>query len=292
MHRVGAKVLNFRNLAIGTGVTATAGIGALVYALENALECAEPVAHAPTLPWSHEGFGRSFDAASIRRGYEVYKQVCAACHSMKFVSYRHLVNVCMTEEEAKAEAAEASYKDLNDEGQPIERPGVLNDKFPNPYPNKKAAAAANNGAAPPDLSNMALARHGGENYLFALLTGYMDSPAGVKVDEGKAYNPYFPGGIIAMPQQLFDDGIEYKDGTPATQSQQAKDVCTFIRWATQPEHDQRKKLAVRVAILIPLSAIYLVYWKRYVWTFLKSEKILWSSTKQRKPPTPPVNSER
>ncbi|RCN28796.1 cytochrome c1 domain protein [Ancylostoma caninum] len=116
----------------------------------------------------------------------------------------------MTEEEAKAEAADAVIKDIDDKGNPIERPGILTDRLPDPYPNKKAAAAANNGAAPPDLSLMALARHGGDDYVFALLTGYFDPPAGIKVDDGKAYNPYFPGGVISMPQQLFDEGIEYK----------------------------------------------------------------------------------
>lgn len=185
---------------------------------------------------------------SVRRGYEVYKQVCAACHSMKYLHYRHFVDVFMTEEEAKAEAAEALIDDIDGSGQKIQRPGIINDKLPSPYPNKKAAAAANNGAAPPDLSLMALARHGGEDYLFALLTGYFDPPAGIKVDEGKSYNPYFPSGVISMPQQLYDEGIEYKDGTPATQSQQAKDVSTFMHWAAEPYHDRRKLYSLKVEV--------------------------------------------
>ena len=168
---------------------------------------------------------------------------------MKFIHYRHFVDVFMTEEEAKADAAEATIQDVDDKGQPITRPGILTDHLPNPYPNKKAAAAANNGAAPPDLSLMALARHGGDDYIFTLLTGYFDPPAGVKVDEGKAYNPYFPGGVISMPQQLFDEGIEYKDGTSATQSQQAKDVATFMHWAAEPFHDTRKRWGMKVSSL-------------------------------------------
>lgn len=99
---------------------------------------------------------------------------------------------------------------------------------------------------------MAWARHGGDNYIFSLLTGYFDPPAGVKIDEGKAYNPYFLGGVIAMPQQLFDEGIEYKDGTLATQSQQAKDVTTFMRWTAEPWHDKRKQYALKVGFIFLL----------------------------------------
>jgi len=220
----------------------------------------------------------------VRRGYEVYKQVCAACHSMKFIHYRHFVDTIMTEEEAKAEAADALINDVNDRGASIQRPGILTDKLPNPYPNKKAAAAANNGAAPPDLSLMALSRHGGDDYIFSLLTGYLEPPAGVKIDDGKAYNPYFPGGIISMPQQLFDEGIEYKDGTPATMSQQAKDVSTFMHWCAEPFHDTRKKWALKILALIPFVAIVLVYGKRNIWSYTKSQKFAFKTVKGREPP--------
>ncbi|PIO70299.1 cytochrome C1 family protein [Teladorsagia circumcincta] len=219
--------------------------GGLVYALENSVHASEEAVHPFKLPWSHSGPLESFDIASVRRGYEVYKQVCAACHSLKYIHYRHFVDTIMTEEEAKAEAAEALINDVDDKGRAIQRPGILTDALPSPYPNVKAAAAANNGAAPPDLSLMSLARHGGDDYIFALLTGYFDPPAGIKVDEGKAYNPYFPGGVISMPQQLYDEGIEYKDGTPATQSQQAKDVATFMHWCAEPFHDTRKRWGLK-----------------------------------------------
>lgn len=203
---------------------------------------------------------------------------------MKFIHYRHFVDTIMTEEEAKAEAADALINDVDDKGAAIQRPGILTDKLPNPYPNKKAAAAANNGAAPPDLSLMALARHGGDDYVFSLLTGYLEAPAGVKVDDGKAYNPYFPGGIISMPQQLFDEGIEYKDGTPATMSQQAKDVSAFMHWAAEPFHDTRKKWALKIAALIPFVAVVLIYGKRHIWSFTKSQKFLFKTVKGREPP--------
>uniref|UniRef100_A0AC34FS92 Cytochrome c domain-containing protein n=1 Tax=Panagrolaimus sp. ES5 TaxID=591445 RepID=A0AC34FS92_9BILA len=285
MQRAVVRGLSSRNLAVGAGLCAATGVSALVYALENSIEAGEHVVHPYNLAWPHSGPFSSFDYASVRRGYEVYKQVCAACHSMKFIHYRHFVDVFMTEEEAKAEAAEATINDINDKGQPITRPGALTDRLPSPYPNKKAGAAANNGAAPPDLSLMALARHGGDDYIFALLTSYFEPPAGVKVDEGKAYNPYFPGGVISMPQQLYDEGIEYKDGTPATQSQQAKDVATFMHWAAEPFHDTRKKWALKIAALIPIVAAVLIYGKRHVWSFYKSQKFAWRTVKGREPPS-------
>ncbi|KAI1714090.1 cytochrome c1 family domain-containing protein [Ditylenchus destructor] len=286
MHRAGSKIFSLRNLAIGTGLTAATGAGAIVYALENAVEGGEFVCHSPDLPWSHSPCFGSIDIASVRRGYEVYKQVCAACHSMKYIKYRMLVDTIMTKDEAKAEAAEALINDLDDEGKPIQRPGILTDGLPNPYPNAKAAAAANGGSAPPDLSLLSLGRHGGENYIFALLTSYMDPPAGVTVDEGKAYNPYFPGGVIAMPQQLFDEGVQYKDGTVATQSQQAKDVATFMVWTSMPWRDDSKRLALKLLVFTPVLAVTVIYAKRYTWTYMKHMKKAFVSVKGREPPPP------
>ena len=286
MQRAASRALTLRQLAIGTGACVATGLGALVYALENSVEAGDFIVHPYQLPWSHCGAFSSLDINSVRRGYEVYKQVCAACHSMKYIHYRHFVNVIMTKEEAKAEAAEAMINDINDKGEAIQRPGILTDTLPNPYPNKAAAAAANNGSAPPDLSLMAWARHGGDDYIFALLTGYFEPPAGVKLDEGKAYNPYFAGGgVIAMPQQLFDEGIDYKDGTPATQSQQAKDVATFMRWCAEPWHDKRKQYALKFLLLTPLVTFVVVYGKRYVWTLIKSQKTSWRTIKGREPPS-------
>jgi len=273
-----------RTLALGGAVCTAISGGALIYALENSVSASDLVVHPYNIPWAHSGMFSTFDYASVRRGYEVYKQVCAACHSMKFIHYRHFVNTFMSEEDAKAEAADSLINDVNDKGAPIQRPGILTDRLPNPYPNKKAAAAANNGAAPPDLSLMALARHGGDDYIFALLTGYFEAPAGIKVDDGKAYNPYFPGGVISMPQQLFDEGIEYKDGTPATQSQQAKDVATFMHWAAEPYHDTRKKWGLKILALIPIVAVVLIFGKRQIWTFTKNQKFAWRTVKGREPP--------
>uniref|UniRef100_A0A8D2PB14 Cytochrome c n=1 Tax=Zosterops lateralis melanops TaxID=1220523 RepID=A0A8D2PB14_ZOSLA len=183
----------------------------------------------------------------VRRGFQVYRQVCSACHSMEFVAFRSLIGVTHTEAEAKALAEEVEVQDGPDEnGEMFMRPGKVSDYFPKPYPNAEAARAANNGALPPDLSYIVNARHGGEDYVFSLLTGYCDPPAGVSLREGLHYNPYFPGQAIGMAPPIYDEVLEYEDGTPATMSQIAKDVCTFLRWAAEPEHDHRKRMGLKV----------------------------------------------
>lgn len=190
----------------------------------------------------------------------------------------------------------------NEFGKMYMRPGKLSDAVPSPYPNEEAARAANNGAYPPDLSYIVLARHGYENYIFSLLTGYQDAPAGVVIGEGQYFNPYFPGGAISMAQALYDEAVEYSDGTPPTASQLAKDVTTFLAWCAQPEHDKRKKMLIDVSdlwkhfqqkknnnnsiqqALLVLGTIgaALWYWKRHIMSSLKSRKILF-----RQPPSPP-----
>jgi ubiquinol-cytochrome c reductase cytochrome c1 subunit len=213
---------------------------------------------------------------SIRRGFQVYQEVCAACHSMKYLAYRHLVGVSHTEEEAKALAAEQTYMDGPDEnGNMFERPGKLTDYFKAPYANDEAARAANNGALPPDLSLMIKARHGREDYLFSLLLGYVDPPAGETVREGQHYNPYFPGGRISMGKQLYNGSVEYEDGTEPTESQLAKDVTTFLTWASEPELDDRKLFGLRSLIIFGGMFGLMLYMKRYVWSSIKSRKLLY-----------------
>ncbi|UYV76026.1 CYC1, partial [Cordylochernes scorpioides] len=183
---------------------------------------------------------------SLRRGFEVYKQVCAACHSLEYMAFRELVNVTHTEKEMKAIAAEYEIQDgPNQNGEMFMRPGRLSDKFPSPYPNDEAAKVANNGALPPDLSYVVLGRHGQEDYVYALLLGYTEPPAGFKLQEGLYYNPYFTGQAIGMGQALYDGTIEYEDGTPATASQMAKDVCTFLRFTSEIKHDERKSMVIK-----------------------------------------------
>jgi ubiquinol-cytochrome c reductase cytochrome c1 subunit len=240
--------------------------------------------HAHTLPWSHYGWNQTLDYTSVRRGYQVYKQVCSACHSLDFICYRHFVNVFLTLDEAKAEAAEAMIPDTDDQGKAMLRPGTINDKLPHPYINKKAAMAANDGVEPPDLSVMTLARHGAESYVFHLLVGYVDAPAGIVVPAGKAYNPYFQGSIISMPQQLYDDGCEFDDGTAPTQSQQAKDVSTFLAWCSEPYHDLRKNLGLKCLLITPPLFIVLLYMKKFVWSYIHTQKFAWVALKGRQGP--------
>uniref|UniRef100_A0A7S4PHL5 Cytochrome c domain-containing protein n=1 Tax=Paramoeba aestuarina TaxID=180227 RepID=A0A7S4PHL5_9EUKA len=193
----------------------------------------------------------SYDAASLRRGYQVYKEVCATCHSLDGIRYGMMVNTILLEEEAKAEAAENEYPDEPDEeGEVGTRPGKLMDPFPAPYPNEEAARFANNGALPPPLTLIVGARHGGSHYLFSLLTGYCDAPAGVEMAEGMHYNPYFHGGQIGMPPPLSEDMLEYDDGTQASVSQMAKDVAHFLEWSMNPRFDENKHMEVQKAVVM------------------------------------------
>ncbi|XP_046329326.1 cytochrome c1, heme protein, mitochondrial-like [Haliotis rufescens] len=275
-----ANFVSFKKLSTGkkvvvaaAGAAVAGGVG-LAVALNQAVIAADLELHPPKYPWSHHGMFNAFDHGSIRRGYQVYKQVCAACHSMEYLCYRNLVGVIMTEDEAKVEAEEIQVTDGPDEeGNMFQRPGKLSDKFPEPYANSEAARAANNGALPPDLSYIVNARHGGEDYVFSLLTGYCDPPEGVSVKEGLYYNPYFPGGAIGMAQALYNEIIEYEDGTEATQSQLAKDICVFLKWAAEPEHDTRKKMGLKAIIIFSGLIAVSYYLKRHKWSVLKSKKI-------------------
>ncbi|KAK0217990.1 cytochrome c1, component of the mitochondrial respiratory chain [Armillaria fumosa] len=232
--------------------------------------------HPPAYPWSHNGFFDTFDHASIRRGYQVYREVCAACHSLDRIAWRNLVGVSHTADEVRAMAEEVEYQDgPNDQGEMYMRPGKLADYMPPPYPNEEAARAGNAGALPPDLSLIVKARHGGSDYIFSLLTGYVDAPAGVEIRDGMNYNPFFPGGAISMARVLFDGIVEYDDGTPATTSQMAKDVTTFLNWAAEPEHDERKKYGIKAVILFSTLFALSVYIKRFKWTTIKNRKIFY-----------------
>jgi len=250
--------------------------GAVAYQLDQEVK-ADLTLHPPHLDWSHAGYFSSLDHASIRRGYQVYKQVCAACHSMRFLAFRNLVGVSHTEGEAKELAEEVQIPDgPNQDGDMFERPGKLSDYFPKPFANDAAAAAANNGAIPPDLSFITLARHGGEDYIYHLLNGYCDPPAGIELREGQHFNPYYPGGAIGMGPPIYNEIVEYEDGTPATQSQVAKDVCTFLTWAASPEHDMRKRFAVKSLMIFSFLLSFSYYMKRHKWSLLKSRKVIYT----------------
>jgi len=263
------------------GLLAGAGLGA-GSALSDGIKAEEYNLHSPQFDWGHKGLFSSLDHAGIRRGFQVYKQVCAACHSIEQIAYRNLVGVSHTEEEVKAMAEAVNITDgPNDEGEMFQRPGKLSDYFQPPYANEEAARAANNGAYPPDLSFIKEARHDGENYIFSLLIGYTEEPpAGVELREGQAFNVYFPGQAISMAQQLYPGVMDYDDGTPATVSQLAKDIVTFLTWTANPEFDDRKRMGVKSLSALVALFFGLTYIKRHKWSVLKSRKVFYVNQKK------------
>ena len=245
-------------------LSAVAAVGLL--ASSGAVLASEGVALLkPGFSW--EGvFGR-YDQAQLKRGFEVYNQVCANCHNLRLVAYRNLAAVGLTGDEIKEVAAAREIADVpNDEGEVKMRPGRPADKYIGPFPNEKAAAAANGGAAPPDLSLMAKARVGGPNYIYSLMLGFSDEvPEGHVVPDGKYFNHYFPGNDISMPPQLMDDLITYSDGTKATKEQLALDITAFLNWAAEPELNERKDLGLKVMIFLAVFTALLYALKRQIW---------------------------
>jgi ubiquinol-cytochrome c reductase cytochrome c1 subunit len=220
----------------------------------------------PDRKFSFDGIFGTYDRASAQRGFQVYKEVCSACHGMRLVAYRNLRELGLTEAQVAGIASQFEIKDgPNDEGQMFERPGRPADRFRSPFPNDAAARAANIGALPPDLSVMTKARAGGADYLFALLTGYEDPPPGVTVMDGMHFNRYYPGNQIAMGAPLNPDQVEYADGTSATVEQMAHDVSTFLQWAAEPELEQRRALGVKIIIFLTILAGLTYAVKRKIW---------------------------
>jgi len=251
-------LLGLAALTLGAGVT-TASLPA---------QAAEGVA-IPKQSWSFSGMFGTYDRAASQRGLQVFREVCSACHGLKRVAFRNLMDLGYSEDDIKALAAEYSVEDgPDDEGEMFERAARPSDRYPSPFPNDIAAAVANNGAAPPDLSLMTKARVGGPDYLYALLTGYVDPPADVEMMDGLSYNAYFPGHQIAMANPLFEDGVEYADGTAATVDQMAYDVTNFLMWAADPKLEERKGMGLKVIIfLIFMTAVFYAA-KRKIWTDL------------------------
>jgi cytochrome c1 len=264
-----------------------------------------PIAHAqehtpdpPPQPWSFNGpFGQYDRIGAVQRGFLVYQQVCSSCHSLNYLSYRNLGEPggpyqlfrVMNEETGahedvlvphgegrpvppsenkyvRAIAASVMVSDINrDTGETVERPGIVSDRFRAPYANDQAARAANGGALPPDLSVITLARKGGADYVYAILTGYTGEQR-----EGRYVNRYFPGELIGMPPPLVADGmVTYSDGTNATREQMARDVVQFLQWAADPHMEARNNTgAVTMIFLIILATlVYLSY--KQVWRGLK-----------------------
>ena len=245
-------------------LAALALIGAVMTAAPAA-RAAEEV-HIARQDWSFGGLFGTFDRAAAQRGYQVFKEVCANCHSAHLLSFRNLAGIGLSEAEIRALAAQVEVTDgPNDQGEMFTRPGRASDRFPLHFPNEAAARAANNGAYPPDLSLIVKARPAGADYLYALLTGYGEPPEGVTVMEGMNYNSAFPGHQIAMAQPLHDEQVTYSDGTASTVSQMSRDVTTFLAWAAEPEMEVRKAMGVKVILFLILLTGLTYGVKRKIW---------------------------
>jgi ubiquinol-cytochrome c reductase cytochrome c1 subunit len=248
----------------------------------------------PKNDWTFAGPFGTFDKTQLQRGFKVYREVCSSCHSMGLVSFRNLAQPGgpgFTEGQVKALAASYKVKDgPNDAGEMFERDGRPADRWPSPFPNKQAAAAANGGAIPPDFSVIAKARsysrgfplflvdmftqyqEHGVDYITALLQGYSDDTHGVEVPAGKYYNTFYPGNVIAMPKPLNDGQVEYPKGAdgrpqaPETVAQYSKDVSAFLMWAAEPKLEQRKETGLRVILFLIVLAGLFYFTKKKIWS--------------------------
>ena len=226
--------------------------------------------HEPLHPdWSFEGPFGIYERASLQRGYQVYTEVCSGCHSMDLLSYRNLIEEGgpeFSKEQAKAMAAMFEVEDgPNEDGEMYMRPAILSDYFVSPWENKQQARVANGGAYPPDLSVIVKAREGGADYIYSLLIGYEDPPSDMEIDEGVYYNIYAKGEKIAMPQPLYEDGVEYTDGTVATPEQMAHDVTMFLTWAAEPKLEARKRIGFKVISYLIILSFLLYFTNRRIW---------------------------
>ena len=225
--------------------------------------------------WSFKGLFGKFDRSSLQRGYQVYTEVCAACHSMKYVSYRNLGEKGgpeFSEEIVKAIAASFEVNDgPNADGEMFTRPGKPSDKFVMPYDNVKAAQAANGGAYPPDMSVLVKARGGGVDYIYSLLQGYEDAPSGMILDEGVHYNKYMYGNKIKMSAPLSEGIIEYVDGTEASVEQMSKDVSTFLMWTAEPHLESRHRMGFKAIIYLIILTILVYFSMKRIWSRIETE---------------------
>jgi len=270
---MGEAMKNFTSpKSMKTSILAAAMVaGAMAFSMPAHAAGNGPAIHAQK--WSFSGPFGMFDRGQLQRGYKVYKEVCASCHAMRFLHFRNLSESGGPEfpkAAVKVLAAEAEVQDgPDDDGEMFTRPGRPSDKFPSPFANEQEARSANNGAYPPDLSIMAKARKGGADYLYALMVGYGDAPAGMKMSEGMNYNKAFPGHQIAMPEPISAELVDYTDGTAPTLENYAKDVSAFLMWAAEPKLEERHKIGFRFMIYLALLAGLLYFAKRRVWSKLE-----------------------
>lgn len=269
------RMLKRLGLAVA-GLTLMAGLGL----------AAEGQREAKDVSYSFEGLFGHFNKGQLQRGYKVYKEVCAACHAMKYVSFRNLADSGgpgFSAEQVKALAATYTVNDgPGEDGEMFDRPGLPSDRFPSPFANEKAAANANGGAVPPDLSLITKARAGwygtieqllhgigGSEYVYSVLTGYEESSGELKAEqpEGKYYNPYFASGHwISMAPPLVDGQVTFDDGAPNTVADMARDVSAFLAWTAEPKLEERKSMGFMTMLYLAVLALLLYLVKQKLWT--------------------------
>ncbi|QFT76209.1 cytochrome c1 [Erythrobacter sp. THAF29] len=281
--------IRLAGILIGLAITAVLVLWSLVPGVINYSAPEHPAYYvfkeeprAPEGGFSFDGPFGNWDYAQLQRGYAVYKQVCSACHGLKYVAFRNLQELGYSEAQARAEAATWNVPGVDpNTGEATTRPAELTDYFPSPYPNNVAAAAANNNAIPPDLSLMTKARPDGTNYVYSLLSGYVDpdpeklaaaQEEGFEIPTGLYFNPWFPNVNLAMPPQLYPDLVTYDDGTEATVDQMAQDVAAFLTWTAEPKMIQRKQTGwfVLAFLIFATGLAYLSY--KQVWAGKKPKK--------------------
>lgn len=219
-----------------------------------------------TQSWPWDGVFGSYDSKQLQRGLTVFRNVCSNCHALKLVAYRNLKEIGLGEDQIKEIAAEKQVQDgPNDDGEMFMRAALPSDRFVAPFANPQAARVANNGALPPDLSLMTKARKGGPDYVYSLMMGYHEPPAGFQLNDGMNYNTAFPGSQIAMPPQIFEDLVSYEDGTKATPEQIAKDITAFLNWAAEPELNARKRMGLATMIFLVVLTGLMYALKREIW---------------------------
>jgi cytochrome c1 len=254
------------------GLAVLAGLTAVLFIAASPQEEVE----IPREHWSFQGFFGKFDHAQLRRGFQVYKEVCSNCHSANLMYYRNLASETgpgFSEDEVKQIAASVQVTDgPNDQGEMFERPGKPSDAFKAPFANDEAARAANNGALPPDMSLLARSRAGkgffgyeGADYIHAILTGYKDPPAGFKLQDGMNYNEYFHGHQIGMPQPLSDGTVTFADGAPNDLDHEARDVAAFLTWVGEPNMEARKHTGLKAMLFLVAFTLLFYAAKRKIW---------------------------
>ncbi|MFL0355323.1 cytochrome c1 [Erythrobacter sp. GH1-10] len=281
--------IRLAGILIGLGITAVLLLWSLIPGVITYATPEKPAYYvfkeeprSPEAGFSFDGPLGTFDEAQLQRGYAVYKQVCSACHGLKYVAFRNLEELGYSEAQVQAEAATWNVPGIDpNTGEETTRPAEPTDYFPNPYPNNVAAAAANNNAIPPDLSLITKARPDGSNYLYSLLSGYVEpdpeklakaQEAGFETPPGLYFNPWFENVNLAMPPQLYPDLVTYDDGTEATVDQMAQDIAAFLTWTAEPKLEQRKQMGwfVIAFLLFATALAYLSY--KQVWAGKKAKK--------------------